>query len=480
MRRSALILLVSWAYAGCAVQRPSRPPSFEPPSGGGVRIVTGQTLNRGDLRRWASWAPVVSVPSRPGLAQAVDPPPGGASRAGCWLIALHTDDASGNGHPTPAEIRREWEARLAEPSLPARALLRPVDGVPERSAGAASDGVAGLEEEDGKLKICVTVPTPDLPQRLAHPALWLKPAGPPMGRGPFSGAPGTVLASNPDYAGPPPRLRWIEMVDAAGHDPALLLRVGEADAAILYGPSASALIERPTDRLRVERWPELDRVYLIRFHLARRWVSDPSFRRWLADSIQRESILRYVFDERGEIGYTLSHQDSPRPSWRAASRRPFTGATRPHLSLDYPRDDRFAAAIAERVRASMALEGLSIVIRGRPLSELVGEGLDGSSSMALLSHSPRSVDPVLALLETVGLLGPRAAPFLELLDQASRLERPADRQAAAWFAEDALLIEANVAPLIRAHAWLAVDRGLEGVAAGPDGMPSLERAWWRP
>lgn len=476
MWRPGVILLVSWAYVGCSAPRspPLEVPQARP--GGVARVVVGETLGLPELRRWVADVALVPASGRPGLSTMIDPPPGGPSSAGCWQFDVRR--TSDMDSPTAGTVLQQWRQALTEPADVASVLLARVVS-PGASMEAVEAAAADPDAPPAGLRLCVPRPTPDLLRRLAHPALWLSQAGSGAARGPFavSDDDPRFFPRNPHGTGPPP-LEALRAVEAADADPALLLRLGEADVALLYGPSAAALIQRPAESLRLERWPAMDRVYWIRFHLGQRWVRDPTFRRWLAGRLPRESLLRYVFDERGETSYTLSRQEPRQPRWDPVMRRPFSAATRPRLSLDYPGHDRFAAAIAGRLQASLELEGLSVAIHERSLEELTAEGFDGASSMALMCHRPRSEDPVLALLETVGPLGPRAGPFLALLDQASRLEQTTDRRAAAWLAEDALLIDADIAPLVRVQAWLASHRALQGLVAAADGMPRFDLAWW--
>ena len=56
----------------------------------------------------------------------------------------------------------------------------------------------------------------------------------------------------------------------------------------------------------------------------------------------------------------------------------------------------------------------------------------------------------------------------------------AARAAGAWKAEELLLADARVIPLIRLHAWLAYHSSLAGLDPGPEGEFRLEEAWWLP
>ena len=146
--------------------------------------------------------------------------------------------------------------------------------------------------------------------------------------------------------------------------------------------------------------------------------------------------------------------------------------------MGYDRDDAAAAAIAARLQAGLDVLGVELGLQPVAGDELAaGEG-GASLSMRLLAHAPRSRDPVLALVDTLSALRPETEAALRLLDQASMTSDPDGRRAGAWLAEDALLLETRVVPLVRLDAWLVARVGLRGVTTAP-GELGLGGAWWK-
>ncbi len=95
----------------------------------------------------------------------------------------------------------------------------------------------------------------------------------------------------------------------------------------------------------------------------------------------------------------------------------------------------------------------------------------------LIQWGPPTRDPALALLaladqqpalRSEGLTDPR------LLDAS-----PARRLEAALDLERLWIDERRAVPLLSARRWIAVHQDLLGVRLRPDGVPLLDRAWWR-
>lgn len=122
--------------------------------------------------------------------------------------------------------------------------------------------------------------------------------------------------------------------------------------------------------------------------------------------------------------------------------------------------------------------GLSVLLvptRGDRFREALD---DDRFQMALIAHRPPVIDPVLALQHTLWELGNPSPEAWDALQRASWWDREDRRLSAARFAEDTLLREARLVPLVRVYAWLATRPGLEGVVAGPWGVLRLENARW--
>ena len=480
MRPLLLILLLSWAYAGC-LRAPveTAPPETAalPQPGGVVRVLVSEgwqaeavlTFNVGA----APWKPERGASSGDGSL-----PPGGGE---CISISLDARPGlPGKDEPDPQDIVDAWVRGLRDTRSSHRWLLRPVSGCLDVAEGRRLTA-GGLTPRAGGVELCLSRETPDLDQRLVHPALRLLPgsAGDAAheGLGPFvQTTPGTLQA-NPAFAGPGPYLESVELVSTPGADASVLFRLGDLDLAVLYGREAAALAASTDLAVSTARLDDWDRVYFLWLESSRRWVNDPTFRRWLAESIDREGLLRYVFDGHGSAATTLSGGAAAAEP-PLGGRRPFGSGSRPRLSLGYDRDDAAAGAIAARLQAGLDVLGVELGLHPLAGDELVSGAGGASLSMRLLAHAPRSSDPVLALVDTLSALRPETDSALRLLDQASMTPEPDGRRAGAWLAEDGLLLDRRVVPLVRLDAWLAARVGLRGVTTAP-GELGLGGAWWK-
>jgi MarR-like DNA-binding transcriptional regulator SgrR of sgrS sRNA len=385
----------------------------------------------------------------------------------------------GGAQVEPADVIADWEERLRDPGSAHRWLLAEVAGVESWIAQTAAR-VGGLRSDGRFLVVCLDAATGDFEARLAHPALsHLRRNGArEEGPGPFLLTETGGLEVNPDFTGDRPYLERIRPVEA-NDDPRLLFGLDEIDVAILYGGPVGALLEEPSGRARLERLESWDRDYFLWIDPSKRWVNDPAFRAWIAETIDREALVRFLFDGRGEPVFSLSSNGSERPAWTPPQTRPFSTTSHPRLALHYPRSDRLAADIAGRIGAALSLEGVELAVEPRERNQLRRELEQGEVAMALLAHHPPLRDPVLRLLDTIWWLGPGAADAIGGLRQASGRVDPELRADAAWLAEYGLLVDLRLVPLIRLHAWLATDPALRDVAAGPSGRLRLDRAWWQ-
>lgn len=478
MHRLLLILLLSWAYAGCLrVPVEAVPPEtpLKPQPGGVVRVLGSET--------WQAAALALSnVAAAPWSLEPGAPADGSVTADPSPCVSLRIDTRSrfpGGDEPDPREIVEAWVRGLRDSQAPHRWLLQPVRGCLDVAEDRRITP-GGLTPLAGRVELCLLRATPDLEQRLAHPALRLRrgsdAAAAVEGPGPFlQRTPGTLLA-NPAFPGPGPYLERVELVSNANAEPAVLFRIGDLDLAVVYGRDAAALLAPNTAEVEMTRLDAWDRVYFLWLDSRRRWVNDPTFRRWLAGSIDREGLLRYVFDGRGSVASTLSGTLPGRQA-PLAERRPFGAGSRPRLSLGYDGDDGAAAAIAARLQAGLQLLGIELALDPLAAGEPGPANPGGPWSMRLLAHAPRSRDPVLALVDTLSALRPGTDVALRLLDQASIPPDLQARRAGAWLAEDALLLETRVVPLVRLEAWLAARVGLRGVTTAP-GELGLGGAWW--
>jgi MarR-like DNA-binding transcriptional regulator SgrR of sgrS sRNA len=273
-----------------------------------------------------------------------------------------------------------------------------------------------------------------------------------------------------------PFLERIELVHDQGN-PSLLLRLDEADLGLLLGRQAAALLDAPPEALRLQRISAQDRIYFLWLDAKRRWVNDPPFRRWMAGAIDREEMLRHLFDGRGAPAYQLLGEEFGGPVWEPRDRAPFSVNTRPRIELVHHGDDPLAASIASRIRAALDLHGVRVDLKPLDRGELHG-ALRGGAAAALLVHRPRSADPVLGLLESLADLPGQPTEMLDLLRKGATESGADARLGAARGVEATLLRDARLVPLVRIHAWLAEDRDLRGVELGVDGVLRMEGAWW--
>ncbi len=229
-------------------------------------------------------------------------------------------------------------------------------------------------------------------------------------------------------------------------NPVLMLQLGEADLAVLWGRQIGELERAMGDRFQLERLHSWDRSYFLQMNPAKRWVNDPAFRRWLAAAIDREELLEQLFDGRGEPAFSLTPGRADGPAWERPQGRPFSATSEPRLDLRYDGGDPRAAAIAARLKAVLEVEGVHLSLS--PADE-------GGASMTLLLAGRRPPDAVTAVREILEPLGEEAAAELDLLERAARHSDEGVRAEMAWWAESSTLRDARIVPLVRLHSWLA-------------------------
>lgn len=231
-----------------------------------------------------------------------------------------------------------------------------------------------------------------------------------------------------------------------GGNPVLMLQLGEADLAVLWGRQVGAMEAAMGDRCRLERLHAWDRSYFLQLNPAKRWVNDPAFRRWLAAIIDREELLGQLFDGRGEPAFSITPGRADGPAWERAQGRPFSATSEPRLDLHYDGADPRAASIAARLKAVLEVEGIRLTLSAAD---------DQAASMTLLLARRRPPDIVGALREILEPMGEEAAAELDLLERAARHSEEDVRSELAWWAESSMLRDARIVPLVRLHSWLA-------------------------
>jgi ABC-type oligopeptide transport system substrate-binding subunit len=266
----------------------------------------------------------------------------------------------------------------------------------------------------------------------------------------------------------------------------LLVRLGEVDVAVVYGRTASAFLEddEPSDvaRFAFERLEAWDRVYFLRLGSSVRWTRDPAFRQWLSGTVDRTSMMRYLFDGLGawpcdllsRCGEDRDARDDPGSRWRVPS------GVRPRIAVTFERRDRIASDIAARIKADLEDAGVGVDLDPRSRDELE-RGLRSDRFQVVLSHQRSwTADPVLTLLEILHSTGSmRDETRLALVEAAREPPGSARRLTAASAVQDRILGNATIVPLARIDAWVVTAPGL---VLDPGVSPSLDipRAGWLP
>ncbi len=264
------------------------------------------------------------------------------------------------------------------------------------------------------------------------------------------------------------RLDRVEFVSDRRIDAVDLFLLGEIDLTPAYGRDVGRLREADAARPRLSRAPGWDRTYLIRCDPRLRWTNDPNFRRWFAETIDRVDLVEGLFDGRGAPAWTVQ-SSSGGPLWQPPVIHPFGSTSQPVLHLKYDPADSGAASVASRMKALFVNHGVEMRL-------VTGDEIE-RPELTLSAHQRWSPDPVVAILPLVragGLAGEGAAHYLE---QARNAAGEA-RENLASLAEEALLIQALVIPLVRLEAWIASAPALEGVKPGLTGELALEEIWW--
>lgn len=475
MRKLSLILLISWVYVACGPMRePGRPVPEPTPADpvGELRVVLPEGVSVGTAAGYRFLEEIfLATACSEGLvrenADGMLEPALATSwerrrleDGTClWRFEIRPDDSI-----APQEILDHWRQRLIAGDALLSFLLRPVAG--------ETGEIAGIRVEDGALELDTGCESFGMDRRLAQFGASVST------QGAFDLDPESQSAvASPDYPGPRrlARFRWI---DAGAADPGWLLVAGEADVAVVHGRSLSVVESAEPGALEMKRIPVWDRTYALWLNREARWVSDPAFRRWLAETVDRKGILDYLFAGHGSpADRLLPDAKSSVPS--PAEYRPFSEGAKPRLILAYDEADRYASIVASRIRADLEPAGVRVDLMAGAGESADFETAEDAPSMVLIAHQPPTVDPVLALWYTVAGLGTQAGDALEALEAASAASDGQARRSMAELAELALTDDHRLIPLVRLDAWLVHRSGLEGIEAGPAGIVRLEGARWR-
>jgi len=429
--------------AGCATRAiPIENATATPVEARGLRVALPLEL-REAVRRANRSAPLI-----PFASPLLDPIAAETTPPFCRSVDL----APALAADTDAIVDR-WERDLRPADSPLRWLLAPLQGV-ERAMNGIDSHVGGLRRSADGLSLCSDRPVSDWPARLLHPSLW-------------HSFPASTSA-----------IDSIEFVASDSTDPGLLLSLGEADLSVVYGQAAARLVEAPPSGLVLTRRADWDVVYYLWADRRQRWVNDPPLRRWLAGVVDRAGLAEYLFAGQAEPAVRLLPAEDRAATWQLQAERPLTPGTRPRLELLFDEGDASARSIAERLRQGLERHAVTLQPRAVGREELEAGVRDGNAALVLLPHRVQSRDSVLGLMETVWKLGDAAEPARRLLQQAARHADAESRAGAARLAEDALLLHADLIPLVRLAAWLAAPQQLRGTQVGAYGVLRFERARW--
>jgi MarR-like DNA-binding transcriptional regulator SgrR of sgrS sRNA len=382
---------------------------------------------------------------------------------------------------TAADVIASWEALLHAEGSPHRFLLDPIKGA-AAFRDRKAEKIAGLEGDGSELRITLSHAAPDLPARLAHPALGVgRPSreGAPRGSGAFDAAPGELdVRGNPFHPAGRPHLDGFRVVAAGTVDPALLIDANVADAAIVYGRSGGRLLETPSTSATVTRWPPADREYFLFLNPGSGFfASSVAIRTLLTRSVDREAVLLYLFDGRGE---TLTSFFPGGPPLAPPAFGTALSGSRSRVPLTFDRDDPQALSVAARIKAAWQEIGIVADLEGLDAATVRERLSRGQYAATIGLRQPGSRDPILSLWETLAGLGPLALRSAPGLAEGALDPDPLVRLAEARNAEAALIEQGFLLPLVRLHAYLATRQRLVGVEPSQPGLLRLDDAWLRP
>ena len=385
------------------------------------------------------------------------------------------------GGAKAADVVDAWNDVLASGPGPLHWLL---------ALGSARDQVrrgerlltqADPRAQEGGVRFCGAGSLADLAARLDHPALRRALVGrvAVATRSPFLSTPDGGFVPDPDHVEGGPYVARVDSVDPGGA-PALLFKLGDVDVAIVQGHDVRALEALP-ERVVLTQAPAREPTYFLWLHPEKRWLNATEFpfRAWLAGAIDRNEIVRLLFDGRGARAYTLHPDVGAAPQYELRPDLPLVPASRPQLTLRFDDGDPAEALLAARLRAELRTQRVDLQLQPTKPDRLIERLAAGDVEAALLLHRPETPDPVLALLGSVWWLGEAVRDETLALLDATALEDPAERVQAAVSVEEALLENARVCPLVRLESWLATRDGLVGVRVDPHGTLRLDAAWWR-
>ncbi|MDH3628578.1 MAG: hypothetical protein OES25_13110 [Acidobacteriota bacterium] len=358
-----------------------------------------------------------------------------------------TDEGRRAARRDTARMIDVWHTRLDAGDRTVAWLLEPAFESRGGSLRAASRG----------LEICVHRATPDLRQRLAHPALHVDEFWPESAPFQAGSASNRLVSLAGDFwksrksgmSG-----RSIEILSAGELAPESWVRLGEAEVARL--PFLLTMTD-PVN-LQIRRAAVADRRYFLRLEAGHRWLADPLFRQWLRHHIDRESLATRLLAGHGRVDRL--DDASPRRASQPPTRRPFSTDSRPRLRMAHDSADPLARAIAASLVKRLATSGIRLELQE-------GDGTESRVAMTLDWRPVLDNDPVLRWVDVIDRddASPGVEGLLNRLQVASRA-RGVDARGQALQSLHAAL-EPRVLPLIVTHGHCLTRAGITvGVECG--------------
>jgi MarR-like DNA-binding transcriptional regulator SgrR of sgrS sRNA len=408
-----------------------------------------------------------------------------------WTFRIDPGARFPDGSPvTPRDVVRSWLRAAATAGSPARWLLRPVAGF-EAFVRGESEEIEGLDPGGDALTIRLSRPCPDVPLRLAHPALAIWREGEsdePVGPGAFALEAGSGRAgANGQHPRERHPLDGFEIVESGSANPAALVSLDEVDLAVIHGRDAAGLLAGTVrKRYRIERFPAWDRLYVLWLNpgAGMRWTRDPTFRSWIDSEVDRETMVDLLLDGLGKPAWDL-HPGGGRERAEAEALWRIPRATRPRLTLSHDAADALAARLAARIKADLEGAGVEVSLDGLSESILRARLEEGSVHAALLCKRPFELDPLLSLENALGGLAPETGDLRRALEWAAlhppgteERRRTAEEVRARLFHHSDSPGRLRLIPLVRVHAYLAAAKGLAGPRPASTGSLDLKDVGW--
>ncbi len=442
MSRALLILLLACTYVGCAGRGGSGPSHS-----GTLRILEHDTV-ASSIRRSLRALP----PNRQGWLLPRNPRRL-ADGSGCARFRIAAGRFSDGSAVTATTVIDVWTRGLQDRKSNASWLLRPLD-----------ESRLGTDGDD--LVACFDGPLPDWEDRFSHPDLWPTLAD---GGGPGAFVPGPTAGgwiSNPALDPGSGSFGEIRFVDAGGIASDALIVLAEVDLAIVFGREADRLRAAELEGFDLNPLAGWDRTYALWLDPQSRWVNDPPFRKWLAAQVDRVGLARPLFggEAVAATGLLSGESSEPRP---LAGPRPFDHRSKPRLALGFDPKDPYATRIAARLKALMREIGVELTLPHD------SSGRSSRASIVLFAHHPPVSDSVLGLQHTlwsVTEVEANADDAWGVLRSAAEEPNAPGRLALARQAEQLLLADGRLIPLVRLPAWVVRNATGHAVGFGPHGV----------